>query len=679
MQRDVLLENIYDEINGIKNIELILPLFKENLLLYTPVDTSGYTSFTAFSQGITTIGVTNKEAYSFRFFDRVCRLLNIHTSGFEIVEGSYQELADQMQQGNIDLIVSFSLPLQALEENKAFMKMGFSQDELQLVTQKITNVFPTTNISDIDGYTVGSWTFLVGLDTSRSTINDGQANGLSENLIDALENNTHPIARQIRTSVDYFTVKENHRLLTGIPLTSSLSDRLSYFSFKIRDYFSIGFIALFLLFAGFIFRKKLLVVDYLLLWVRYKHIIIGVLSIIGLYFLSVEALLLAEKEFYKDLGIKSRVLNLTRSDLHFWITVTNLTGNNNNIFPLSYMGQLMLSFSSYILIIGSLIVTFWEYIIYKLTKKRRKGTMEHKTTNHIVVIGWKDNTSQFLEEILHANKNFKKQSRKLICITQHPEERIEQSEVVKNLHDKHKIEFVAGDAREERVLKKANLHRANTVVILSEDTSKEADEKTLLRALAISRYCRKMTIHTEGENSDKRLQDVTLMQANKYEDSIYIIAELNDKKYSDDLKKSDVNEIVNGSEYSKNILTQSLLNHGVSKVLDEILTYNEYNEFYTIDLKEEKFKSLREKTFDELLPILRARGILLIAIRVVYHDTNEQEIIDEERLNALLLEDNLKRQIIVNPSDPVEKVRPVDSDDQLIVFCTNASVLMESF
>ncbi len=71
-----------------------------------------------------------------------------------------------------------------------------------------------------------------------------------------------------------------------------------------------------------------------------------------------------------------------------------------------------------------------------------------------------------------------------------------------------------------------------------------------------------------------------------------------------------------------------MLNHGVSKVLDKVLTYNEFNEFYTVDLKSERHKSMVVKTYDELVPILRNKGILLIGIQVVYHDTNHEKIID---------------------------------------------------
>ncbi len=678
-QRDVLLDNIYDEVNGIKNIELVMPLFKENFLLYTQGKDLKFKSFANFAKDIKTLGVTSKEGYSYQFFLKLCKLTGVDTSEILVVEDSYPALSQMLEDGAINAIASFSLPVQRLENLPHIQKIGLSPGEALLVTNKVTNVFLTENTGATSGLTVGSWTFLVGLDTSINSINQS-GKKLSEQLVKLIAERDDPIAREINESIHFFKNKENHRLLYGIPLTNSLSEILDYNTYKI-DYLWVIVLLLLLISALFyVIKKNLFIYNYKVLWARYKHILIGSICIVILYFISAEALLLSEKEFYRDLGIKSRVLNLTRSDLHFWIVVTNLTGNNNNIFPFSYLGQLMLSFSSYILWIGAIIVAFWEFIIYKINKKRLKGMAHYRITKHIIIIGWKDNSLQFIDELLKAKKSIKRKKQKILFIVENPEAISEKSEKIRDLQTTKTLNFVAGDAREEEVLRKANLHQADTVVILSEGISAAADEKTLLRALAISRYCRKMTLAEQSSRiSDALSEDVERLETNKYEDSIYIIAELNNDKYRKDLQNSDVNEIINGGEYSKNIITQSLLNHGVSKVLDEILTYNDYNEFYVIDLKEKRFKSLHNKTFDELLPILRKRGILLIAIRIVYHDSEGHEIIDESRLQNLLKKEKIERQIIVNPTTEVEIARRVDSDDQLIVFCTNASVFRQAF
>lgn len=672
LQRDVLLDNIYDEVNGLKNIEMVLPLFQENFLIYTKCNEKQFSSFENFAQNINKVGFTSKDGYSYKFFLKLCKLTGINSSKILVIENSYSILAQMLEEGLIDAMISFSLPIKELEKSSNVKKIGLSADEASLVSNRVPNVFLTKNPGTNQGATVGSWTFLVGLETSISEIGEN----ISMELIEEINKKNDPIAQQIKKSVDFFKNEDNHTLLQGIPLTSSLTDILNYNASKIVYLWVILVFILSISIIYYAFIKNLESRNNKVLWMRYKHIIIGTLCILALYFFSVEWLLFSEKEFYRDLGIKSRVLNLTRLDLHFWIIVTNLTGNNNNIFPFSYLGQLLLPFSSYILWIGAAIIASWEFVIYKINRKRLKGMAHYNFSRHIVIVGWKENSLQFVEELLTAKISTRKVKTKIVFMVENPESISESSEKIKTLQISKTICFVAGDAREENALKRANIHQADTVVILSEGISTAADEKTLLRALAISRYCKKMALEDVSSRiTDVLSEGVERVKTNKFDDSKYIIAELNNNKYRGDLKNSGVNEIINANEYSKNIIIQSLFNHGISKVLDEVLTYDNYNEFYVMDLKEERFKSLQHKTFDELLPILRKKGILLIAIRIVYHDADGHEITDESRLQTLLKNEKLQRQILVNPTGEIEIERKADKDDQLIVLCTDGLTL----
>lgn len=675
-QRDVLLENIYSENKAIKNIQIILPLFQENLLIYKK-NNPATASMEEFGKTMKSIGVSSKESVSYKTFLEVCRLLNIPDE-FEVIEGNNNVLRHLIEKDSIDAIVSFSLPLVSIEELPNIEIQGFSSHEITLISNKINNIYPVT-IEKFNIQTFGSWTFLVGLETSIIEIEENSKNGLAMDLFNSLGHEKNSIANQILKSIKFFANKKNQSLLYGLPLSASAKEVLSYNSYNLTSLLYILSSAILIIAFYLLFREKFLKINYRLYWIRYKHIFLGVLIILLLYILSVEGLLLSEKTFYKDLGIKSKILNLPKKDLHFWVIITNLTGNNNNIFPLSYSGQVLLSFSSYILFAGSITIALCEYIIYRLTKKRIKGMMDFNTKNHVVVIGWKTNTPQFLQELIVAQKSSHRTFQKIICIVENPEELISKSTVLKDLQALRHIDFVNGDAREEKVLSKANVQNANTVILLAEDNSVAADEKTLLRALTISRYCREMISNQEKVNSKKTIVYDEVFKIHNLKNSIYTIAEVNDKKYSEDLRKSGVNEIINISEYSKNILTQSLLNHGVSKVLDEVLTYNEFNEFYTIDLSHKKYSALLNKNYDQLLKILRNKNILLIGIKMVFHDTNNNEITDEAEIKKLLDKLNYPRQIIINPVINQERNKKTDNDDQLIVFCNKPEDFEKSF
>jgi len=410
-------------------------------------------------------------------------------------------------------------------------------------------------------------------------------------------------------------------------------------------------------------------INYLYLWIRFKHIFIGVLILGFLYIFSIQLLKSSEFEFYKTIGIKSQLLNLSIKDLHFWLLIRNLTGNDSGIFPLSTTGKLMLSFSSYLIWIGTILIAFSEYLAHQINKKRKLGHMRIKFENHIVIIGWNDTTNHFIKETISSAKQYNGKAEKIVCIVPNSEKIIETDKGIKELHSLKYLHFVSGRTRDKNVLENANIHKASSVVLLAEDNSSESDERTLLRALAISRFCRlKSKEKIEESPSD---HEYKIHKVDKYIDSIYIIAEINDEQFKNDLLDSDVNEVVITSSYGKSIITQTMLNHGVSKVLDEILQFNEYNEFYIIDLAEKGNKHLQGKTFDELLLPLRKQKILLIAVKVIYHDDNNQIIIDSEEINKLLHSENLKRDVIVNPISEYEINRKTDEDDQLIVFTTN--------
>jgi hypothetical protein len=214
-------------------------------------------------------------------------------------------------------------------------------------------------------------------------------------------------------------------------------------------------------------------------------------------------------------------------------------------------------------------------------------------------------------------------------------------------------------------------------VLLAEDSTTSADERTLLRALAISRLCRREAV-ASGE-FDQTTQGDDEVTGDHYVDSLadrnYIVAELNEEKYSNELKNSDVNEIVVSDLYGKSIITQCILNHGISKILNEVFTVSDGNEIHVVDLKENQYEHLRWKTFDELLLPLREQGVQLLALKIVFTDQFGKEIVDEDIIKRLLAREKLVRQMILNPTDASEITRKTDENDQLIVFAHEGSDL----
>ena len=283
---------------------------------------------------------------------------------------------------------------------------------------------------------------------------------------------------------------------------------------------------------------------------------------------------------------------------------------------------------------------------------------------------WTDNTICFVNQILNASANYNNdKSNHIVCVVNEPEVILENNKSLQKLHAGRKLFFVKGNSRDLNTLENANVHEAGTVVLLSEDNTVASDEKTLLRALAISRFCREKAV--EEDILLNKTTEYQKIETGKYVDSIYIIAEITDPQFKRDLIQADVNEVVISSVLAKGTIIQSVLNHGVSKVLDEALAYNDFNEFYLVDLMKPEHAHLRGKTYDELLLPLRKQKIQLIAIKVIYHDEFGDIVLDDDIIQRELQKDGLTREVILNPITDEEIKRETDNDDHLMVLATS--------
>ena len=693
VQRNVLLNNIYDEDQGTKNISVISPLFQEKLWIYfkgdKDLDLKKIDSLSSFKKRV--VGFTSKEGYSYKLFKTLVKFLNIDYSNISEREKNYDSLFNDFRNGKIDFIVSFSLPLQEMDSITSVHKFYINKANAKLLESRLHNLYATQ--LDSSKYTLGSWSFLVGAKTAISQIKD------KEKLLTALI--TKPkdsiytsFYNNIHRAYQKFIKNENGVInqLKNIPVYLKLQQKLGYRAMNWQPYWMFALLFFFLLGVHYYVTGKWFPkYNLLFFWNRYKHFQIGFITLIIIYFASVELLVYAEKQFYHDIGIKSQILNMTRPDLHSWLFVTTVTGNSNGIFPLSLMGKIMLSLNSLNFWIGTILIGVSEYITFQINKKRKKGLMKTKFNNHLVIFGWNGTTEKFVLNIIEEAKTYNDKEIKIVLVVPDIVKVRENNEKIKELHDMKKIDIIVGDARDYHILEKAQVEKADSIILLSEDSSRLADEHTLLRAMAISRYVKKATsgkvYQTTGviekiknvfKDKNKEIKSTyKKYKIEKNSDNAYMIAEINNEEFKESLIEADVNEIVIAGNYRKAIMKQALFNHGISKVLDEIMQYNEYNEFYKIDLSLPENAHLVNKTFDELLVLLRQEGILLVGVHIIFHDSNDNIIIDQNIIKELLAkeEPGINRDVIVNPVDEVERNRKTDGDDHLIVLAIDAKMI----
>lgn len=678
VQRNILLQTIYQETDGVKNIEIVTPLFEEKLLIYHR-NGLGNCSISELkgliNNGLVkTFGFTSKESYSFIIFQQIIKILNIPVDKIEYKFEDYDTLIEDFLEDRIDLLISFSLELEELEKESRDNLFYLTEREVQLLTQRITNT--SVVLIGTNEYSIGTSTLLIGLSSRIDEIEKKYKIGLSQQLIEGFEKDSSYIGRKIRNTIESFRTSEQQNFLNGMPISSSLKKALDYQNeYSKRVIFLLIGLVLLLLYAFYMLKGFISIKQVKIWWFRYNHFLYGFSLLALLYTLCVEVMVWSERDLYDTLKLKSSILNMEKSDLHLWVFVSNMSNNTNGIFPISTTGKLMFSVSFYTTFIGGLCIYVFEKAKAITKQKRRKGMLQLNFKNHIVINGWNNNTPKFIIDFFENVKTYTKTNQKIVCIVENPQKILEGNKGVSDLNDLGLLFLVEGDAKNEISLIKSNISQANNVVLFAEGVDDSADEKTLLRALAISRFCRQKVIDGESiQNIDHSESETYAVK--EYIDSIYIIAEVNNEKYKTNLYSADVNEIVCSSNYASSIISQSVLNHGISTVLEEVLTYNSDNEFYTIDLSLNRNSFLRGRNFDELLILLRKVNIQLVAIRVVYKNENYKEIIDKKEISRLTKEEGLESDILVNPSSETEKNRPVDNDDVLIVFSRSEKELI---
>ena len=69
-----------------------------------------------------------------------------------------------------------------------------------------------------------------------------------------------------------------------------------------------------------------------------------------------------------------------------------------------------------------------------------------------------------------------------------------------------KITFVDGDIRNKDVAIQSNVLSASSIILTAEDTTKNADEKTLLRALSVTKFNRKLREELGGLSNKNKTE-----------------------------------------------------------------------------------------------------------------------------------------------------------------------------
>lgn len=292
--------------------------------------------------------------------------------------------------------------------------------------------------------------------------------------------------------------------------------------------------------------------------------------------------------------------HLQFTDWLWWSIVTLTTVGYGDITP-STMGGRIIGIVLMFLGIGVL-STFTATIASLFVErklKRERGMGTYKLTDHIILCEWNRRAREILRELRSDPRTANKAIVLLADIETKPV-------------DDENLFFIRGEVSEER-LEQACLPTADTVIILGDDRleGNARDAKAVLSTLAV--------------------EDIN--------PAAYTIVELLRQENVRHCQRAHADEIIVGDEFSSRLIASAAVDHGISKVLSELLSATYGSELRRVPVPTE----LAGQTFFQALQEMkRDRQCIVLAIQrgqeVLTNPAMEEVVAVEDRLIVITTE-----------------------------------------
>jgi voltage-gated potassium channel len=272
--------------------------------------------------------------------------------------------------------------------------------------------------------------------------------------------------------------------------------------------------------------------------------------------------------YLAESSVNSGFRNL--GDSLWWTIVTMTTVGYGDIVPITLGGRII----GGICMIGGpiLMVSAVGSIgasLYNRWMKGVKGMGQVKSKGHIVICGWNKKATDIIEQLRESELR----DRSITIV----DDRIDEKPV-----DDANVSFIRGNTSELSVLNRANIAQADFAIVLADDNTPIADQKTVLTVLAIE----------------------------KANPAIVSCAELNDANNEEHLTRAGCNIVINASVLASRLLAMSLQNPSVNRIIKELVS-QEGNEIYRVAIPRQYFG----RPFVDTMPDMKKlHGITVIGV-----------------------------------------------------------------
>lgn len=300
----------------------------------------------------------------------------------------------------------------------------------------------------------------------------------------------------------------------------------------------------------------------------------------------------------------------------WWSIVTASTVGYGDIYPHSYFGKIVAIF----VIIGGMIAvaSFTAIITTKLIEMKIFSKKDYEIMDnlkdHLIICGFKTPRKEVLASFKRLYKN------NIVIV--YPELTPELEDVLKN----EGLKYAQGEYNDEIVLQEARVEYADKIMILN----------------------------MHDEYADARVLE-TVIVIRSLNHKVYIIAEINDPKYENYLLKSKCNEIIMSEEYNRFLLSKSIVEPGMSKVVRNLLGTQNFHIVTKHNFTNKNYKEAFEES-------LKHRKILLGVIQNYITETEFKKIFlskirfggELEKYKDLMNKfkrNEIKMDVLINPKD----------------------------